>query len=77
MKVFEVITEHYRELLPDGGSVSTEIMKTVQYVTSQKDTLKSVVDHFTIHCEQYEKFLIGVKEVLTLVEHIPETKSPD
>lgn len=63
MNVFEVITEHC-----EGDS--KEITKTVQYVTSEKGTLKSVVDHFTRHCYEYEKDLIGVREVLTIVEHI-------
>ena len=63
MKVFEVITEHY-------STDSTETTRTVQYVTSQEDTLKSVADYFTDHCEQYEKSLLCVKEVLTLTEHI-------
>lgn len=63
MKVFEVITEHC--LGPDP-----EVIRTVQYVTSQADTLKSVADYFTDHCVQYEKSLLCVKEVLTLTEHI-------
>jgi len=63
MKVFEVTTEHC-----EGGS--NEIIKTVQYVTSTRNTLKSVTDYFTDHCEQYEKDLIGVREVLTIVENI-------
>ena len=63
MKVFEVITEHC--LGPDP-----EVIRTVQYVTSQADTLKSVADYFTDHCEQYEKSLLSVKEVLVLTEHI-------
>jgi ribosomal protein S15P/S13E len=63
MKVFEVITEYC-----EGDS--KEITKTVQYVTSDKNNLKSIVDYFTSHCQQYEKDLIGVREVLTIVEHI-------
>jgi len=61
MKVFEVITE-----VVSGK----EIRKEVQYVTSKEDTLKSVVDHFTRHCIEYEKSLTGVREVLTIVQHI-------
>ena len=63
MKVFEVITEHC-----EGDS--NKIITTVEYVTSKKDTLKSVTDHFTEHCEQYEKDLKGVREVLVIVRHV-------
>lgn len=63
MKVFEVTTEHC-----EGDS--KEIIKTVKYVTSKENTLKSVTDYFTSHCEQYEKDLMGVREVLVIVEHI-------
>ncbi|MBW1672109.1 MAG: hypothetical protein JRJ45_00435 [Deltaproteobacteria bacterium] len=63
MKVFEVTTEHCKD-------DSDEIIKSVQYVTSEKDTLKSVADHFTAHCYEYDKELKGVREVLTIVQHI-------
>ena len=62
MKVFEVITEECGE--------GKEIVSTVQYVTSKHDTLKSVTDYFTEFCEQYEKDLKSVREVLTISEHI-------
>lgn len=63
MKVFEVITEHCEH-------DSTEILTTRRYITSQKDTLKSVSDHFTIHCQEYELDLKSVKEVLIITEHL-------
>ena len=63
MRVFEVTTEHC-----EGNSYET--LKTVQYVTSEMDTIKSVTDHFTIHCEEYEKELKGIREVLIITEHI-------
>jgi len=63
MKVFEITTEHC-----EGDS--KEITTTVQYVTSTANTLKSVTDYFTGHCEQYEKELKSVREVLVIVEHI-------
>jgi hypothetical protein len=63
MKVFEVRTEHFR-------GDSTEIVTELQYVTSEDNTLKSVFDHFTEHCEQYEKTLLGVRQVLTIVQHL-------
>lgn len=63
MKVFEVITEFCR-------SGSKEIEKEVQYVTSKEGTLKSVADYFTRHCFEYEKELLSVREVLTIVQHI-------
>ncbi len=67
MKVFEVTTEHC-----EGDS--KEITKTVQYVTSSDNRLKSVVDYYTKRCNEYEKELIGVYEVLTIVEHLEEVK---
>jgi len=60
MKVFEVRTEHFRD-------DSTEVVTELQYVTSEEGTLKSVFDHFAEHCEQYEKTLLGVRQVLTIV----------
>ena len=65
MKVFEVIAEHTVDDNP-------EIIKTVQYVTSEDDTLKSVTDYFTRHCYEYEQDLKGVREVLVVVQHIKE-----
>ena len=64
MKVFEVTTEHC-----EGDS--KEITTSVQYVTSEAGTLKSVTDHFTEHCHQYDMDLKGVREVLTIVQNIP------
>lgn len=63
MKVFEVITEFCR-------GDSKEIITEQQYVTSEKDTLKSVTDHFTKHCYEYAKDLKGVREILVIVQHI-------
>jgi hypothetical protein len=63
MKVFEVTIEFCRR----GYQ---EIEKEVQYVTSEKGTLKSVVDYFSRHCDEYEKDLLGVREILTLTQHI-------
>jgi len=65
MKVFEVICEYCEG---DSKEITTE----QQYVTSEAGTLKSVADHFTQHCYEYDKSLIGVREVLTIVQHIPE-----
>ena len=63
MNVFEVRTEYSR-------GDSTEIITEVQYVTSEADTLKSVFDHFDAHCANYEKTLLGVRQVLTIVQHL-------
>ena len=60
MKVFEVRTEHCRA---DGN----EIIESVQYVTSEKDTLLSVTEYFAKHCEEDLK---SVKEVVNIVQHI-------
>ena len=65
MKVFEVTTEH----CPGD---SKEVITTRLFVTSKENTLKSVTDYYTTHCFQYEKDLIGVREILTIVEHIDE-----
>ena len=62
MKVFEVTTE----CVGDSKEVTTKR----QYVTSEEDTLKSVTDHFTQQCFEYEENLVGVREVLTIVQHI-------
>jgi hypothetical protein len=63
MKVFEVLCEYTKD---DDPKVITER----QYVTAYDNQLKTVVDHFTAHCEEYEKDLIGVKEVLTIVQQL-------
>lgn len=63
MKVFEVTSEF---CMGDSKEITTE----VQYVTSDANTIQSVTDHFTEHCEQYEKDLKGVREVLTIVQNI-------
>ncbi len=63
MKVFEVVTEHC-----EGNS--NKIEATVFYVTSNEDTLLSVAEYYTEHCEQYDQDLKSVKEVLTIIEHI-------
>ncbi|MCP5014477.1 MAG: hypothetical protein GY938_04255 [Ketobacter sp.] len=65
MKVFEVTTEYC-------SSDSKEIITERLYVTSNDNTLRSVVNHFTAECEQYEKELKGVREVLIIVQHIPD-----
>lgn len=63
MKVFEVICEYCQG---DSKEITTER----QYVTSEEGTLKSVTDYFTQHCLEYDKDLLGVREVLTIVQHI-------
>ena len=63
MKVFEVTSEY-------SVGNEKEITTERQYVTSEDNTLKSVVDYFTKHCYEYDKELIGVREVLTIVQHI-------
>ena len=68
MKVFEVTTEHCE-------ADSKEITTTVQYVTSEENTIMSVVDHFTRHCYEYEKDLKGVREVLVIVQHLSKPSS--
>lgn len=69
MKVFEVITEHC-----EGDS--KEIIKTVTYVTTERNMISDIVDYYTRHCIEYEKDLIGVREVLTVGEHIKKPEYP-
>ena len=68
MKVFEVITEHC-----EGDS--KEITVTAQYVTSKDNTLLSVTEYFTKECEEYEKDLKSVKEIVVITQHITDTDS--
>ena len=63
MKVFEVVMEYCK-------SDSTEIRTTRQYVTSEKDTIISVTEHYSLHCFEYDKDLKSVKEILVIVEHV-------
>ena len=63
MKVFEVTTEFCRR-------GNTEIEKEVQYITSEQDTLFSVAEYFSRHCDQYEKDLLSVREIMTITQHI-------
>jgi hypothetical protein len=67
MKVFEVITERTNE-------DTKEVTQTRSFVTSEDNTLKSVVDHFTKHCDEYEYDLLSVRDVLTIVQHIKGEK---
>ena len=63
MKVFEVTIEKcYKK--------SKKIDTSIQYVTSEADTLLSVTEYFAKHCEEYEEDLKSVKEVVTIVQHI-------
>ena len=59
MKVFEVITEHTKP-------GSTEIIKTVEYVTSTDNNILSVTEYFHKNCMEYQKDLISVRELLTV-----------
>ena len=63
MEVFEVTTEHC-----EGDS--KKITTTVQYVTCKTNSILDVTEYFTKECEEYDKQLKGVREVLTIVQHI-------
>ena len=67
IKVFQVITESFKEN-------SNELEEMIQYVTSEENTMLSVVEHFTTHCEQYEEDLKSVRDVLSIVQHIGKRK---
>ena len=60
MKVFEVICEYCGE--------GKEIITERQFVSGK--TFEGVAEHFVQHCEEYEKDLKCVREVLVVVEHV-------
>lgn len=62
MNIFEVKTEYEDE--------NGKIITTNQYVTSEENTLKSVTDYFTVHCDQYREELKAVQCVAVIVQHI-------
>jgi len=62
MKVFEVITENSDE--------DKKVIQTVEYVTSEIDSILDVVDFFTEYCDQYDIDLKGVREVLVISQHL-------
>jgi len=62
MKLFEVICEYCNE--------DFEIVSERQFVTADDDSFQAVVNHFINHCQEYEKDLKSVKEVLTIVQHL-------
>lgn len=66
-KVFEVTIEDFSE-------DTNEITTTVQYVTSADDSISTVTDNAAKHCEQYERELKGVREILVISEHLTPTK---
>ncbi len=70
MKLFEVITEFCR-------GDSKEITRESAYVTSHDDNIVTVTVTYAKHCEQYEKLLISVREVLSIVHHIVPEECPD
>jgi thioredoxin-related protein len=63
MKVFEVIV--FRT-----SDISTEVTEERRFVTSEDDSLLSVVKHYTKYCEEFNRDLISVREVLNVVEHL-------
>ncbi len=68
MKVFEVTTTY------DGDK---EVITTKKYVTSENDSLLNVTKYFTIYCYQYDGELIGVREVLPIMQHIKMDKETE
>jgi len=64
MKVFEVTSERCND--------KDEIITTVKYVTTEENTLLSVIEYFTIHCEEYEEDLKGIREVLVVIQHLKQ-----
>ena len=63
MKVFEVTKEYPR-------CDSTEIVTERRYVTVDGDSILAVVAYFSDLCESTGETLIGVREILVIVQHI-------
>ncbi len=61
MKVFEVTTEL---------TENNETRQIIEYVTSDDDKLCSVFNYYVDHCKQYELELVGIREVITIVNNI-------
>jgi ribosomal protein S15P/S13E len=62
IKVFQVICEYTGD---DG-----EVIEESQFVTHESNSLLGVTKHFTKHCDEFEKDLKSVRDVLNIVEHI-------
>ena len=62
MKVFQVISERIDE---EGRVVDVE-----RYVTATDNSLKTVCDWYTRHCDEYEENLKLVREVITVCHQI-------
>ena len=63
MKVFEVKMEY-----SEGDN--KEIITQVLYVTEENNSIANVTAYMTKECEQLQKDLKSVREVLSIVEHI-------
>ena len=63
MKVFQVTSEYMDES-------DNKIIEQVQYVTHKDDSILAVTEYFTKECEQLEHSLMGVAEVLTIVQQL-------
>ena len=62
--VFEVITERLDK--------DNTVKETRQYVTQESNSLEEVARWFTRHCEEYDEDLKSVREVVSLMQHIPD-----
>ena len=65
MKVFEVITE-------TGNKENSNLVKTIQFVTSENNSMESVVRYYTKQCENYCLNLKSVSEIIIISNHIPK-----
>ncbi len=74
MKIFEVTIDVMEVTTDVMGVESKEIILEKQYVTSDDDTMKTVVDHFSKYCFEIEANLVCVREVLTIVQNIRSSK---
>ena len=62
--VFEVITESYDD---------DKVVETRQYVTNTNNSLNEVAAYYTKECDELESELKSVRDVLSIVVHVPST----
>lgn len=65
MKIFEVRSEYMEE--------NREITEQIQYVAG--DDIQQVCIHFVVECEQFERDLKSVRQVLTVVQDLRSSKT--
>ena len=64
MKVFEVLLERCSDLCREV------IEEERHFVTSCDDSILTVAEHFNRYCSETDTELIGIREALTITEHL-------